>query len=486
MKKKYWIFAIALLFCTCNLQAQVVIENDDEEDDTEMVDEEDDEEDDEDEIDAEVSDDDIVVVEEDDDNGDEENLEIEVPEALSLGVDSLLDLYHTQQYLQIDSTCNLPDINPEYTKEEYMERLRRLPTVIEMPYNEVVQKFIDRYSGRLRRSVSIMLGLQNFYMPIFEQALETYGLPLELKYLPVIESALKPNAVSRVGATGLWQFMLATGKQYGLEVTSLVDERRDPIKSSYAAARYLKTLYKIFGDWHLVIAAYNCGPENINKAVHRAGGVKDYWQIYPYLPAETRGYVPAFIAANYIMNYYCEHNICPMLTNLPAKTDTIMLNRDVHFEQIASVLGMDVNQIAELNPQYRRSIVNGNNRPSALRLPMNYVTQFIDNEDSIYSYRADELLTKRLEVAVNETQPTYTPQRKTYSRNTRGRTVRSKKTVRSRNTRTRRTASRSVTVRKGDTLSSIAKRNGTTVAALKKKNGIKGNTIHAGKKLKVK
>lgn len=486
MKKKYWIFAIALLFCTCNLQAQVVIENDDEEDDTEMVDEEDDEEDDEDEIDAEVSDDDIVVVEEDDDNGDEENLEIEVPEALSLGVDSLLDLYHTQQYLQIDSTCNLPDINPEYTKEEYMERLRRLPTVIEMPYNEVVQKFIDRYSGRLRRSVSIMLGLQNFYMPIFEQALETYGLPLELKYLPVIESALKPNAVSRVGATGLWQFMLATGKQYGLEVTSLVDERRDPIKSSYAAARYLKTLYKIFGDWHLVIAAYNCGPENINKAVHRAGGVKDYWQIYPYLPAETRGYVPAFIAANYIMNYYCEHNICPMLTNLPAKTDTIMLNCDVHFEQIASVLGMDVNQIAELNPQYRRSIVNGNNRPSALRLPMNYVTQFIDNEDSIYSYRADELLTKRLEVAVNEAQPTYTPQRKTYSRNTRGRTVRSKKTVRSRNTRTRRTASRSVTVRKGDTLSSIAKRNGTTVAALKKKNGIKGNTIHAGKKLKVK
>ena len=496
MKKKYWIFALMMLFCTCSLQAQVVIENNEDEDDTEMVDEED-EDYDEDEIDgdeiddasdSEVSADDIVVVEEDGDDGNENDLEIEVPEALALGVDSLLDLYHTQQYLQIDSTCNLPDINPEYSKEEYMERLRRLPTVIEMPYNEVVQKFIDRYSGRLRRSVSIMLGLQNFYMPIFEQALETYGLPLELKYLPVIESALKPNAVSRVGATGLWQFMLATGKQYGLEVTSLVDERRDPIKSSYAAARYLKNLYKIFGDWHLVIAAYNCGPENINKAVHRAGGVKDYWQIYPYLPAETRGYVPAFIAANYIMNYYCEHNICPMLTNLPAKTDTIMLNRDVHFEQIASVLGMDVNQIAELNPQYRRNIVNGNNRPSALRLPMSNITQFIDNEDSIYSYRADELLTKRLEVAVNEAQPSYTPQRKTYSRNSRGRTVRGKKNVRSRNSRTRRTSSagRSVTVRKGDTLSSIAKRNGTTVAALKKKNGIKGNTIRAGKKLKVK
>lgn len=483
-----------LLFGISNMQAQVVIDDDDEEDDIEVVDEEDDEDfdEDEDEIDEEdadevISDEDIVVVEEEDENGDGEDLEIDVPEALSLGVDSLLDLYHTQQYLQIDSTCNLPDINPEYTKEEYIDRLRRLPTVIEMPYNEVVQKFIDRYSGRLRRSVSIMLGLQNFYMPIFEQALETYGLPLELKYLPVIESALKPNAVSRVGATGLWQFMLSTGKQYGLEVTSLVDERQDPIKSSYAAARYLKTLYKIFGDWHLVIAAYNCGPENINKAVHRAGGIKDYWQIYPYLPAETRGYVPAFIAANYIMNYYCEHNICPMITNLPAKTDTIMLNRDVHFEQIASVLGMDINQISELNPQYRRSIVNGNNRPSTLRLPMNYITQFIDNEDSIYSYRADELLTKRLEVAINEAQPTYTSQRKTYSRKTRGRTVRGKKSVRSRS-RARRSSSRgrSITVRKGDTLSSIAKRNHTTVAALKKKNGIKGNTIRAGKKLKVK
>ena len=281
-----------------------------------------------------------------------------------------------------------------------------------MPYNDIVQKFIDRYSGRLRRSVSIMLGQQNFYMPIFEQALETYGLPLELRYLPVIESALKPDAVSRVGATGLWQFMLATGRQYGLEVTSLVDERRDPIKSSNAAARYLRDLYKIFGDWHLVIAAYNCGPENVNKAVHRAGGVKDYWEIYPYLPAETRGYVPAFIAANYIMNYYCEHNICPMLTNLPAKTDTLVLHRDVHFEQISGVLGIDVKLIEELNPQYRRNIVNGNNRPSTLRLPMNFVTQFIDNEDSIYAHRTEELLTKRSEVEVKVVQPTYTPQRK--------------------------------------------------------------------------
>jgi membrane-bound lytic murein transglycosylase D len=398
---------ILLLLCPLTLQAQVVNQEEDE-DEVALNDTID--------IDNDLPRlDEIVVIEEDED-GEQEQVVIDMPEALSLEVDSLLNLYHTQHYLVVDSTCNLPDFNPEYNREVYIERLQQLPTVIEMPYNDVVRQFIDRYSGRLRRSVSIMLGQQNFYMPIFEQALETYGLPLELKYLPVIESALKPNAVSRVGATGLWQFMLATGRQYGLQVTSLVDERRDPIKSSYAAARYLKTLYKIFGDWHLVIAAYNCGPENVNKAVHRAGGVKDYWHIYPYLPAETRGYVPAFIAANYIMNYYCEHNICPMLSNLPAKTDTIVLNRDVHFEQIAGVLGIDVKLIEELNPQYRRSVVNGNNRPSTLRLPMNYATQFIDMEDSIYAHRTNELLTKRVEVEVNEAKPTYTPQRKTYTR----------------------------------------------------------------------
>ena len=407
-KRLYQLLITMLLLCPLTLQAQVINQDDDKEDKVALNDTID--------IDDDFPDlEEIVVIGEDED-GEEEEIVIDMPEALTLAVDSLLDLYHTQAYLQVDSTCNLPDYNPEYDREVYIERLQQLPTVIEMPYNDIVRQFIDRYSGRLRRSVSIMLGQQNFYMPIFEQALETYGLPLELRYLPIIESALKPNAVSRVGAAGLWQFMIATAKQYGLEVTSLVDERRDPIKSSNAAARYLKTLYKIFGDWHLVIAAYNCGPENVNKAVHRAGGVKDYWHIYPYLPAETRGYVPAFIAANYIMNYYCEHNICPMLSSLPAKTDTLVLNRDVHFEQIAGVLGVDVKLIEELNPQYRRSIVNGNNRPSILRLPMNYVTQFIDMEDSIYTHRADELLTKRIEVEVNDAKPTYTPQRKTYSR----------------------------------------------------------------------
>lgn len=407
-KRFFQLLITTLLLCPLTLQAQVVNQEEDDEDEVALSDT------------LDIDDDmpgleEIVVIEKDED-GEDEEIVIDMPEALTLAVDSLLDLYHTQAYLVVDSTCNLPDFNPEFDREVYIERLKQLPTVIEMPYNDIVRQFIDRYTGRLRRSVSIMLGQQNFYMPIFEQALETYGLPLELRYLPIIESALKPNAVSRVGATGLWQFMIATARQYGLEITSLVDERRDPIKSSYAAARYLKTLYKIFGDWHLVIAAYNCGPENVNKAVHRAGGVKDYWHIYHFLPAETRGYVPAFIAANYIMNYYCEHNICPMLSNLPAKTDTLVLNRDVHFQQISDVLGIDVKLVEELNPQYRRSIVNGNNRPSILRLPMNFVTQFIDMEDTIYTHRADELLTKRTEVEVSEVKPTYTPQRKTYTR----------------------------------------------------------------------
>ena len=238
---------------------------------------------------------------------------IEFPEAMTYDLDSLLNLYMSKTYLE-EEDCNMRDINPVYSKEEYVSRLLRLPNVMEMVYNDVVQKFIDRYSGRLRHSISYMLGASNFYIPIFEEALEAYQLPLELKYLPIIESALNPKAVSRAGAAGLWQFMIGTGKQYGLQVNSLVDERRDPIKASYAAARYLSDLYKIFGDWNLVIAAYNCGPENINKAIRRNNGEKDYWQIYPYLPKETRGYVPAFIAANYIMTYYSLHNICPMGT----------------------------------------------------------------------------------------------------------------------------------------------------------------------------
>lgn len=427
------------------------------------------------EIEEEESDDVIVVT---DAEGEEE--EIEVPTGLEDNLDSLLHLYNARTYMMQDTACNYKDVNPVFEKEVYIDRLKRLPTLIEMPYNEVVQKFIDRYSNRLRRSVSFMLGASNFYMPIFEEALEAYNLPLELKYLPIIESALNPKAVSHAGAAGLWQFMITTGKRYGLEVNSLVDERCDPVKASYAAARYLNDLYKIFDDWNLVIAAYNCGPEKVNKAIHRAKGVADYWAIYPYLPKETRGYVPAFIAANYIMNYYCDHNICPMVTELPMKTDTIEVSRDVHFEQISQVLNINVEHLRNLNPQYRHDIVNGLHKPMAVRLPASLVGTFIDKEDSIYAFKADELLLKRAVVAVSEAEPAVS--RKTSYSSKRSGSSRSKAS-RSKRTRSR---GKQVTIRQGDTLSDIAKRNHTTVAKLRKLNKIHGSSIRAGKKIKVK
>ena len=461
--RKFYIVLLSLFFAgACTINAQVDIEDDEDESETEVT----------------------VTNKE----GKEE--QIELPEAMTYELDSLLYLYNSKTYLRPDSSCDFPDINPQYTKEEIMARLKMLPTVIEMPYNDAVQKMIDRYSGHLRHSVSFMLGAQNFYMPIFEEALESYRLPLELKYLPVIESALNPRAVSRVGATGLWQFMISTAKHYGLKVNSLVDERRDPLKSSYAAAQYLSDLYKIFGDWNLVIAAYNCGPDKLNRAIHRSGGSRDYWQIYPYLPAETRGYVPAFIAANYIMNYYCDHNICPMLSTLPVKTDTVMLSRDVHFKQVAGVLGISVDQLRDLNPQYRRNVVNGNNSPMPIRLPVADISRFIDNEDSIYAYNADELLTKRDEVDVNDDDVPTVQRVRSYSSSSNKASRRSKKSGRgkdkSKKKKKKNSGSASVTVRSGDTLSEIARRQHTTVKKLKKLNGISGSTIRAGKKIKVK
>lgn len=461
MNKKLWIFiAILLAGTSTSLRAQVVVdsvevENIDFDDEIEMEDE--------DEGDLDIEDDDVNVALGDDeiavtDNEGNEEV-IEFPEAMTYDLDSLLNLYMSKTYLSGDNDCQMKDVNPVYSKETYVDRLSRIPSIMELAYNDVVQKFIDRYSGRLRYSVSYMLGAANFYMPIFEEALEAYQLPLELKYLPIIESALNPKAVSRVGATGLWQFMLATGRQYGLEVNSLVDERRDPVKSSYAAARYLKALYRIFGDWNLVIAAYNCGPENINKAIRRARAAaghaqddtpitaadKDYWHIYPYLPAETRGYVPAFIAANYIMTYYCDHNICPMTTRLPAQTDTVIVNRNVHLEQIAAVLGLDLDMLRSLNPEFRHDIVPGLTKPYAIRMPLADTGRFIDNQDSIFAYRADELLNKRIEVTINDDVPTYSKKKTKVRR--RGNT-RARRNTRATRSRKATTAKRKTTARR--------------------------------------
>lgn len=459
-----------------------------------------------------VAQDDVVTVT--DDRGHREL--IDMPEGMANNLDDALEQFYSKTYLEPDTTCSMEDYNPVYDKETFISRLQKLPTVMEMPYNSVVQKFIDLYTNRLRRKVSFMLGAQNFYMPIFEQALDTYGLPLELKYLPVIESGLNPKAVSRVGATGLWQFMLNTGKKYGLTVNSLVDERRDPLKSSYAAAQYLKDLYQLFGDWNLVIAAYNAGPDKINKAIHRAGGERDYWKIYPYLPKETRGYVPGFIAANYVMNYYCDHNICPMLTDLPSRSDTIVLNRDLAFDQISGVLGISKEQLRELNPQYRKDLVNGGSQPSALRLPINFVPEFIDNQDSIFNYASQEAPVKRVVVDIEDSSAgssvsssrhssrrASASSRRSRSRNnddddqSNSSSTRSSRKSRSKSRKNSNSSNRkskkdnkdrqqSVTIKDGETLSEIAEKNGTTVKKLRKLNGISGSGIRAGKKIRVK
>lgn len=454
--------------------------------------------------------------------------EINLPQSMTAELDSMMKLYNAKLYLRPDSDCNMPDINPVYDPEVYKDRLSRLPTVIEMPYNSIVQAFIDRYTGDLRRNVAYMLGAQNFYIPVFEEALETYGLPLELKYLPVIESGLDPTARSRVGAVGLWQFMLSTARRYNLKVNSLVDERRDIVKSSYAAAHYLSDLYKIYNDWNLVIAAYNCGPDKINKAIRRSHGERDYWKIYPRLPQETRGYVPAFIAANYVMTYYCDHNICPLNSSLPARTDTVMVDRDIHFEQIAHVLGIDIEQLEDLNPQYRRNLVNGHSELSSLRLPASLISQFIDKEDSILAFNPKNYRPKRSEVRVadnatylvkknqveriplnaepkkgtaaasNDSNDTNDGQaapqndsRKSYSSGSRSsRSSRSSKSSRSgrskSKSKTSKTKAKHVTVKSGDTLGEIAERNHTSVRKLRQLNGIKGSNIVVGDKLRVK
>ena len=392
-----------------------------------------------------------------------------LPEGMQMyELDSLLNDWMTKNYLSNVENCLSTGVNPDVDDETYAKRLSRLPNVIEMPYNETVRKYIDRYCERLRPSVSIMLGTCNFYNPIFEEALESYQVPLELRNLPIIESALHPNAVSRAGAVGLWQFMIGTAKKYGLEVTSLIDERKDPIKSSYAAAHLLKDLYDIFGDWSLAIAAYNCGPGNVSKAIRRSGGKKDFWGIYQYLPAETRGYVPAFIAANYVMSYYCDHNICPVGTTLPQATDTLMLSRNVRMEQIASTCDISIEELRALNPQYRTTLIPGDSHACILRMPSDKINAFIDAGDSIYA-KPTELSYVR-EVVENDNNDGNS--RKARNKN-------SKRGSRSK------TSSGTVSVKKGDTLGAIARRNHTTVKAIKNANGLKSDKISIGQKLRI-
>lgn len=418
-----------------------------------------------------------------DDNNEQVDI-IDLPEGMQVNTDSMISEWNAGQYFQLDTTSQLADINPYFEKSVYRDRLNRIPCVMEMTYNNVVQKYIDQYTGRLRHSVSYILGASNFYIPIFEDALCYYQIPLELKYLPVIESAFNPRARSRVGAMGLWQFMPATGKRYGLAINSLVDERCDPIKASYAAARYLKDLYDIFGDWTLVIAAYNCGPGNINKAIHRSGGERDFWKIYPYLPRETRGYVPAFIAANYVMNYYGDHNILPMRASIPSNTDTIVVSRDVELDRIASLCNIDIRELKMLNPQYSTNLIPGYKMNCTLRMPQKQLLAFIDLQDSIYAQSDNEMA--QPQAAGDDEEVAEPNARVSRSSNYSSRRSSSRSSRSRRSSRRSRYRGKSVTIRSGQTLSEIAEKNHTTVAKLRRLNGIKGSNIRSGKKLRVK
>ena len=280
---------------------------------------------------------------------------------------------------------NLPD-------SVYINRLREMQQVISLSYNDIVKNLILMYTERRRDQLEIMLGLSDYYFPMFEEALDRYNLPLELKYLPVIESALNPKALSRAGASGLWQFMLATGRSMGLRTTSFVDERNDPLKSTDAAARYLKSLYEKYNDWHLALAAYNCGPGNVDRAIQRSGNRNaGYWEIYHRLPRETRGYVPVYIAAAYAMNYYKEHNIRPRVPKITLVTDTVHVSDYIHFDQLVATLGIEREELRSLNPMYRRDIIPARpNERYPLVLPQEKISEFIYKDSIVFAWQREK------------------------------------------------------------------------------------------------
>ena len=382
---------------------------------------------------------------------------------LSDKLDSMVNTWYVQNAFAVDSlekACSYVEQN-ELPDSVYISRLQNLDSYIPLPYNQSVKKFINFYLNKRRGQVSIMMGLTNYYFPLFEEVLAKYNLPAELKYLPIIESALNPRIVSRAGASGLWQFMYGTAKMYGLEINSYIDERNDPIKSTDAAARYLRDLYAIYGDWHIVIAAYNCGPGNINKAVRRSGGIQNYWEIYSKLPKETRGYIPIFIAATYVMNHAKEHNLVPIQPSFKLMTDTIILNSYVNFEQIAANLDIPVQEIRQLNPQYKRDVIPAKaDKPYVLKLPVDKISPFLDNQSQIFAYNRDKYFPNNQIAVIKEVYG-----RSNY--NTEGK----KKIV--------------YTVQRGDNPGEIAGRFRISTSNLCEWNNIRHNMIRAGQRLTI-
>ena len=313
-----------------------------------------------------------------------------VPDTAVISRDSLLSLWYQQRDLNLmeiePSDIDTIEMVSDIPDSVYISRLQKLNPYISVPYNRIIRNHIVYYTQKMPEKMERILGLATYYIPIFEEIFDQYDMPLELTAMAVIESALNTKAVSRARAKGMWQFMYSTAKRYGLTINSYVDERFDPIASAHAAARYLRDSYLIFGDWSLAIASYNCGAGNVNKAIRRSGGSKDFWEIYPYLPRETRGYVPSFFAALYAMKYYKEHNLTPEFIPMPPHTDTIKVNKMLHFEQIAHFTGASIEELRTHNPQYLHDIIPGTEKEYILQLPYQFTGAFIDHEDEIYAY----------------------------------------------------------------------------------------------------
>ena len=369
--------------------------------------------------------------------------------------DSLLSLWYQKRDMNLmdvepsdidtlEMISNIPD-------SVYVDRLQRLNPYISIPYNKIIRNHIVYYTEKMPEKMEKILGLSSYYIPIFEEIFDQYDMPLELTAMAVIESALNPKAVSRARAKGMWQFMYSTAKRYGLTINSYVDERFDPIASAHAAARYLRDSYLIFGDWTLAIASYNCGAGNVNKAIRRSGGSKDFWEIYPYLPRETRGYVPSFFAALYAMRYYKEHNLTPEHIPMPPHTDTIKVNKMLHFEQIAHYTGASIEELRTHNPQYLHDIIPGTEKEYILQLPYQFTGAFIDHEDEIYAYNDSVYFSP---AALKKIQQSAEPSKIIHR------------------------------VKRGETLSHIALRYGVSVKNIQRWNGI-GTRIREGQRLAI-
>jgi membrane-bound lytic murein transglycosylase D len=372
--------------------------------------------------------------------------------------DSLLSIWYIQK--QVDRSHEGTGYNMDSVRftsnvsdKTMIKRLEKMNSYITLPYNETVRNYMILYSEKMPSKVAHMMALAKYYFPIFEETFNRYGMPEELEYMAVIESALNPTATSRAGAKGMWQFMYTTAKNYNLKINSYVDERLDPYKSADAAARYLDDAYRIFGDWNLAISSYNCGAGNVTKAIRRAGGSKNFWDIYEYLPRETRGYVPAFVGAMYAFHYSKEYGITPDKISLPAKTDTFQIRKNLHFGQISAVIGIPVQKLRDLNPQYTHDIIPGNEGTYVLRLPFEYTSSFVDMEDSIYNYKANEYFSPTIVQNIKNGTVQTTQQRIVYK------------------------------VRKGDYLGRIASRYHVTVSQIKKWNNLRSNNLRIGQRL---